>query len=105
MRAFQLLYMLLFLIVGGFVGEYILRDHSWRWTVLGIALGAMDIAIDHAAYLASEHIEWPGAASSNAWVEGFEWAQRNTPADALFALPPRYLQAPGEDMHGFRGMA
>ena len=29
----------------------------------------------------------------------------NTPQDAVFALPPRYLLTPGEDLHGFRAIA
>ena len=28
-----------------------------------------------------------------------------TPKDAVFALDPYYMQAPGEDMHGFRAVA
>jgi hypothetical protein len=105
MRAFQPIYIVMFLIVGGFIGEYLLRAHTWRWVALLLVFGAMDVAIDHAAYPASAHIEFPAAASSNAWVQGFDWARRNTPTDALFALSPTYLKAPGEDMHGFRGIA
>ena len=31
--------------------------------------------------------------------------RNNTPQDAVFALPPRYLLIPGEDEHGFRAVA
>ena len=34
---------------------------------------------------ASEHVELPGRASSNAWVQAFLWARSNTPQDAYFA--------------------
>jgi hypothetical protein len=105
MRAFQLIYIVMFLVVGGFIGEYILRARAWRWAVLLAALGAMDIAIDRAAYPASEHLEWPGAECGNAWVQAFEWSKRNTPESALFALPPEYIYAAGEDRHGFRAIA
>ena len=105
MRAFQLIYIVMFLMVGGFIGEYLLRAHRWRWALLLIALGAMDVAIDHATYPSSAHVEWPLVTSPNEWVQGFNWIESNTPPDALFALPPDYLKAPGEDMHGFRGIA
>lgn len=105
MRAFQLIYIVMFLMVGGFIGEYLLRAHSWRWALLLMIFGAMDVAIDHSAYPQSAHVEWPTASSPNKWVQGFDWVRRNTPTDALFALQPDYLHAPGEDMHGFRGIA
>jgi hypothetical protein len=31
--------------------------------------------------------------------------RNNTPRDAVFALPPKYLLIPGEDLHGFRAVA
>jgi hypothetical protein len=105
MRAFQLIYVVMFLVVGGLFGEYVLRAQAWRWSLLLLALGGMDIAIDRATYPASKHVEWPGATSGNAWVQGFDWARRNTPETALFALPPQYIYAAGEDGHGFRAIA
>jgi hypothetical protein len=38
-------------------------------------------------------------------VQAFEWVRVNTPADAYFALDPRYLAAPGEGYHNFRALA
>jgi len=105
MRIFQLIYILFFLVIGGFLGEYILKNFAWRWTVLFLALGLMDFKIDRYAYPASAHIEWPGAVSSNPWVMAFDWARTHTPRDALFALPPDYTALPGEDKHGFRAVA
>jgi hypothetical protein len=105
MRAFQLLYTVMFLIVGGFAGEFILRGHAWRLALLFIALITMAFAIDYSAYPASRHIEWPNAVSANEWVAAFEWARVHTPGDAVFALSPKYIEAAGEDRHGFRAIA
>jgi hypothetical protein len=54
---------------------------------------------------ATEHLELPGATSENAWLQAFAWIRLNTPADALFALDPHYVELPGEDYHGFRALA
>jgi hypothetical protein len=105
MRSFQLLYIFMFLIVGGWLGEFVLRAHAWRWALLLLALGGMDVAITRSAYPASPQIEWPDARSSNAWIEAFEWARGHTDEHALFALSPEYVEAPGEDRHGFRAIA
>jgi hypothetical protein len=51
------------------------------------------------------HIELPFMASANPWLQAFEWIRQNTPADAYFALDPRYLAAPGEGFHSFRALA
>ena len=105
MRIFQLIYIFFFLVIGGLLGEYILKDSAWRWAVLFLSLGLMDFSIDRATYPASAHIEWPGAVSSNPWVMAFDWARTHTPEDALFALPPDYTALPREDKHGFRAIA
>jgi len=54
---------------------------------------------------ASRHIELPGLAPRNAWVEAFEWVRGNTPRNAFFALDPKYMEKSGDDYHGFRGIA
>lgn len=59
----------------------------------------------HQMYPATEHMEWPGAESKNAWLQAFAWIRQNTPTDAQFALDPHYMQLPGEDYHGFRALA
>jgi hypothetical protein len=58
-----------------------------------------------AEFNASPHIEWPGRQASNQWLQAFAWIRSNTPRDAYFALDPHYLEAPGEDYHGFRALA
>jgi len=53
----------------------------------------------------SAHVECPGSASSNPWVQAFVWARQNTPRDATFALDPMHILIHGEDANGFRAIA
>jgi len=50
----------------------------------------------------SPHIELPGHANHNPWVQAFLWARNNTPPDALFALDAKYVNEDGEDAQAFR---
>jgi hypothetical protein len=56
-------------------------------------------------FSASSHLELPGMPSDNPWQRAFEWSRVNTPTNALFALDPDYVNAPGEDHRGFRAVA
>jgi hypothetical protein len=107
LRGLHLLYILLFLIIGGFLGEYILRKHLWRWLILfmfmPLALG-MFLA-QRSLFPASAHIEWPGAEPRNPWARGFRWVHDHTETDAKFALDPNYLNIQQEDTNGFRAIA
>jgi hypothetical protein len=105
MRSFQLIYIVMFLLLGGLAGEYLLRDKTWRWLLLFVPIAATMYGVDRHLYPASHHLELPGRAVRNPWLEAFEWARDNTPQDAVFALPPRYLLLPGVDQHGFRAIA
>jgi hypothetical protein len=105
MRSLYLLYVLFFLFAGGLLGEYVLKNRIWRWVVLFAPLCAGMFLAQRALFPASSHIEWPGAASTNPWVQAFEWIQTNTPRDAVFALDPFHMDSPGEDAHGFRAIA
>jgi hypothetical protein len=105
MRSFQLIYIVMFLLLGGLAGEYLLRDKVWRWLLLFLPISATMYGVDRSLYPASHHLELPGLAVANPWLQAFEWAHDNTPQDAVFALPPRYLLTPGEDDHGFRAIA
>jgi hypothetical protein len=105
MRSFQLIYIVMFLLLGGLVGEYLLREKVWRWLLLFVPIGIGMYTVDRALYPASRHLELPGRNSANPWLQAFHWVSDNTPQDAVFALPPRYLLIPGEDLHGFRAIA
>jgi hypothetical protein len=105
MRYLHLLYLLFFLIVGGLVGRYVLREHVFRWLLLFLPLSACMFYAQRQMYPASAHWEWPGAATHNPWLQAFAWIRQNTPVDSLFALDPHYMTLPGEDYHGFRALA
>jgi hypothetical protein len=105
MRYLHLLYLIFFLLVGGLLGQYILKTHIYRWLLLFVPLSAGMFYAQRQMYPASAHIEWPDATSNNAWLQAFTWISQNTSVDALFALDPHYMELPGEDYHGFRALA
>ena len=105
LRSLHLLYIILFLLIGGFLGQFVLQNHIWRWLVLLVPLCAGMFLAQRALFPASDHIEWKRASGRNPWAQAFNWAANNTPVDAVFALDPNYAQLPGEDTHGFRAIA
>jgi len=105
MRFLHLVYLLFFLLLGGLVGQYILRKHIYRWLLLFIPLAAAMFYVQRQTLPATEPLELPGLAPRNAWVQAFYWVRENTPRDAYFALDPYYMNLPGEDYHGFRALA
>ncbi len=105
MRAFHLIYVVFFVLLGGLLGEYVLRSSVWRWLALFIPLTVGMWFTARNAYAASPHIEWPGVTQSNPWLSAFYWIRGNTPKDAVFALGPDYMGSQGEDAHGFRAIA
>jgi hypothetical protein len=98
-------YVLMFVLLGGILGEYVLGRHHWRWLCLFAPLAAGMFMLQRNDYPASAHIEWPGATSGNSWNAAFLWIRGHTPKDAVFALDPDYMNLPGEDLHGFRAVA
>lgn len=105
MRYLHLLYVLMILLGGCFLGEYVLRQHRWRWAALFVPAALGMFLAQRALYPASPHLELPGIHSSNPWLQSFKWIRNNTPEDAYFALGPNYMHRPGEDSHGFRALA
>jgi hypothetical protein len=105
MRAFHLFYVVFFVLLGGLLGEYVLRRTAWRWLALFAPLAAGMWFLAYDSYAASPHIEWPGAVQSNPWLSAFYWIRANTPKDAVFALGSNFMAARGEDGHGFRAVA
>ncbi|HEY3927176.1 MAG TPA: DUF6798 domain-containing protein [Candidatus Koribacter sp.] len=105
MRGFHLLYLLLFLFLGGLVFERVLRGRVWVYgLLLAVTAGGM-FAAQRDLFSGTRHIEWPGADTGNRWVRAFVWIRENTPQNAYFAIDPRYMQKRGEDEHGFRAWA
>jgi len=105
MRYLHLVYVFFFLLVGGLLGQYVLRRRVYRWAMLFVPLSVGMFYAQRQMYPATEHLELPGAATENQWLQAFSWIRQNTPVDAQFALDPHYVELPGEDYHGFRALA
>lgn len=105
MRYLYLLHLFFFLIVGGLVGRYVLGRHLYRWLFLFLPLSGVMFYAQRQLYPASVHLELPGVALRNPWLEAFAWIRQNTRVDSLFAVNPHYMTLPGEDYHGFRPLA
>jgi hypothetical protein len=105
MRFLHVIYLFLFLLMGGVIGKYVLGRHVYRWVLLfGPLAFGMWYAQDQ-MYPATEHLELPGTAPRNEWVKAFRWISENTPIQSEFALDPYYMRLEGEDYHGFRALA
>jgi hypothetical protein len=105
MRFLHLLYFFFALTAGSLLGRLVLKRSVWRWAAfLVIANGSMLVA-QRAEFAASQHLELPGRETANPWLQAFAWIRTNTPTNAYFALDPYYLEAPGEDYHGFLALA
>jgi len=105
LRSLHLLYILLLVFSGGFLGQHVLKKHFWRWAVLFLPLCAGMFFAQRSLFANSAHVEWPGAAPKNPWAQAFIWIRENTPADAMFALDPKHMSIAGEDAQGFRAIA
>jgi hypothetical protein len=105
MRFLHLIYFFLLLMGGCLIGKYLLKASLWRWAVFLVAINAGMFIAQRMEFSSSEHLELPGRATANPWLQAFAWIRQNTPTDAYFALDPEYLAAPGEDYHSFRALA
>ena len=105
MRSLAIGYMVLVVIAGGLAGQYLLRDHLWRWALLFVPLGIGMFLAQLSLFPNSAHVEWPWAQPRNQWAEAFDWIRSNTPEGAMFALDPRFMELAGEDENGFRARA
>lgn len=105
MRAFHLLYCIFFALLGGLMGEYVLRRSLWRWLALFVPLSIGMCFAQTGAYPSSPHVEWPGDRAGSSWLQAFYWIRANTPKNAVFAMDPNYFALPGVDQHGFRAVA
>ena len=105
MRYLHLVYLLMFLLAGGLIGQHILGRHAYRWLLFFVPLSAVMFYAQRQMYPSTAQLELPGTKPSNDYLRAFDWIKHNTPTDALFALDPYYMQQPGEDFHGFRSLA
>lgn len=105
LRAFQIVYLILILVLGAQLGERVLRRSAWRWAATMILLGGVMLGAERSTFSYSDHLELPGVSPRNPWVQAFLWIRDNTPKDALFALDADYINRPGEDAQCFRAIA
>ena len=105
LRCLHFLYIVMFVMIGGFLGEFVLRGYLWRWLLLFLPLSTGMLFAQRELFPASAHVEWPGAAPRNPWALAFVWIRHNTPVDAVFALDPYFMNIDGEDEIGFRCLA
>jgi hypothetical protein len=105
MRAFHLIYVIFFAMLGGLMGEYVLRRNTWRWRAVFVPLAGSMCLLQFCQFPSSAHVEWPGYGYHNCWNSAFFWIRQHTPTDAVFALDPNYMKIEGEDQHGFRAVA
>ncbi|MGD0797949.1 MAG: hypothetical protein ABR910_09515 [Acidobacteriaceae bacterium] len=105
LREFQIVYLIMVLALGAQLGEFLLRRSAWRWCAAIALLAAPMFAAASATFPNSPHLELPGAANPNPWLQAFLWIRDNAPTDALFALDADYIHAPREDAHCFRAIA
>jgi len=105
LRTLQLVYVMMFLLLGGTLAQYVLRRRPLRWLALFVPLSIALFLSQRAEFPSTGHFEWPWRSEGNAWLASFEWIRLNTPKHAYFALDPRYMESRGQDNHGFRVLA
>jgi hypothetical protein len=105
LRCFQMIYVVMLMVLGAALGEWVLRRSIWRWGAAAMVLGGSMFFVQRQTYPASDHLELPGMTVRNRWEQAFRWAGENTPRDALFALDADYIHEAGEDSQGFRAIA
>jgi len=105
LRSLHLAYTLLFLLIGGLLGQFLLKRSAARWLALFIPLCAGMALVQFRLFPASAHIEWPGIPNGNKWVQAFDWVRQSTPTNAYFALDPLHMEIQDEDQQAFRAIA
>lgn len=105
LRSLQLVYLFLFLFAGGMLGEWLLQNRPVRWLLLFVPICVALSFAQFQLFPGDRHVEWPGAAPKNPWVQAFVWIRANTPETAIFALDPNYMALPRENYQGFRAIA
>lgn len=105
MRCLHLIFIVLFVLLGGVLAESVLKSHLWRWIVVLAPICLVMFIVQRQLFPATEHLELPGRAPGNPWVQAFAWVRDHTPTGAVFALDPDYMGLAGEDEQGFRAAA
>ena len=94
LRAFQIVYLVLTLALGATLGERLLRHIPWRWAATILLLGGISFTAGRTAFPNSNHLELPGLAPRNPWVQAFLWSAatprrtRSSPLTPTTSTPP-----------------
>ncbi len=105
LRCLHLIFIALFVLLGGVLAESVLKSHVWRWVALLTPICLGMFLAQRQLFPATQHLELPGMAPKNPWAQAFDWIRTHTPNDAIFALDPNYMNLEGEDEHGFHVLA
>jgi hypothetical protein len=105
LRTFHLITLVLVLLLGGVIGEYLAKSRSWVPVALAVPLAVGMFYVARQTYPNSPQIELPSQTSSNPWVNTLLWVRNHTPQDAVFAVDSRYFMDPEADVHGFRAVS
>ena len=105
LRSLHLIFILLFVLLGGILAQSVLKTHAWRWLALLLPICLGMFYAQRQLFPASDHLEMPWMSPRNPWAQAFGWIRAHTPNDAVFALDPDYMNLPGEDEQGFRELA
>jgi hypothetical protein len=109
LRVFQLVYVVMIIMLGAALAEYVLKRRRLRWLMVFAVLGGVMFFVERQTYPSSSHMELQpilsGVPPQNKWEQAFAWIRRNSPKDALFAMDADYIAMPGEDAQCFRAMA
>lgn len=104
LRMLHLLYCIFLPVLGGaLVLEARLRRPLLLPATVLAATGLL--LMQRGLYAHSAHLELPGSAPRNGYMQAFLWIRDHTPQNALFALDADYTRAPGEDAQVFRALA
>jgi len=105
LRSYQIVYELMIVLLGAWVGERILSANPWRWAILFAVFAPLMFFVERQTFPASRHFEDPWRKPSNSWEQAFLWARDHTPVNAVFALDAHYITQDGEDAQCFRPIA
>jgi hypothetical protein len=105
LRSYQIVYELMIILLGAWLGERILSAHAWRWAILFAVFAPLMFFVQRQIFPASRHFEDPWRQPVNPWKQAFLWVRDNTPVDAVFALDAHYITLEGEDAQCFRPIA
>ncbi|MCU1252097.1 MAG: hypothetical protein JWQ49_5126 [Edaphobacter sp.] len=112
LRIFQMVYVVMTLVVGAWLGSRVLQRRPMRWVLALAVLSGVMVMVERRTFPASKHLELPygltgrnSADRGNAYQRAFAWIGRNTPREAFFAMDAHYITKPEEDAQSFRAIA